>query len=350
MKANKLTLADNASLKKTLQLSALALAVAAGSAAMAADVTIYGRAHVSVDMLDDGDDYSELNMSSNSSRLGFKGSREFDGVTGIFQVEQEIDFSDSGSSWASRDTYVGVKGNFGMVRAGKFDTPFKKARGPANLFGDQLGEMRNFTRVGNGRFDERAPNTLHYQTPKLGSAKINLAYSLHEGNDAVDDDDQTAVSLSVTYNEGPVDLALAYEQFDEDRSRGERDAIRVAAGFDVTSALKLVAFFQTVDHDNDVHDADVFGVGGEYKLGSKNRIRAHYLDRSGDADDTDSQMIALGFEHRIDSALRVYVNYAIVDNDDNIALTPWSQARTTGTSGTAGEEATGLSLGMRFDF
>jgi hypothetical protein len=31
------------------------------------------------------------------------------------QIEQEIDYSDSGSSWASRDTFFGVRGDFGMV-------------------------------------------------------------------------------------------------------------------------------------------------------------------------------------------------------------------------------------------
>ncbi len=141
----------------------LPVAILAALPAVAlADVTIYGRANVSVDLLDDGDDYSEVNMASGSSRLGFRANREFDGFTAIMQIEQEIDFTDSGSNWASRDTFVGLRGDFGMFRLGKFDTPFKQARGPANLFGDQVGDMRNLTRAGNARFDERTPNTIHY--------------------------------------------------------------------------------------------------------------------------------------------------------------------------------------------
>lgn len=51
----------------------IAAMVAAGlsmPALAAADMTIYGRAHLSADILDDGNDYNEFNVSSNSSRLG----------------------------------------------------------------------------------------------------------------------------------------------------------------------------------------------------------------------------------------------------------------------------------------
>ncbi len=66
--------------------------------AMAADVKIYGRAHVSSDYLDDGADYNEVGISSNSSRLGFKAEQELEnGMTVFGQIEQEINFA-SGSS------------------------------------------------------------------------------------------------------------------------------------------------------------------------------------------------------------------------------------------------------------
>ncbi len=327
----------------------LPVAILAALPAVAlADVTIYGRANVSLDYLDDGADYSEFNVSSNSSRLGFRATREFDNITAIMQIEQEIDYSNQGSNWASRDTFVGVRGGFGMFRLGKFDTPFKRARGPANLFGDQLGDMRNLTRAGAGRFDERTPNTVHYQTPSMEGFQFNIAYSLHEGNDASGDSDD-AWSLSATYKQGPLDLALAYEKFQDDRSQGGRDAIRLAIGYDIGD-LTLVGFFQTIDHDNDAFDADVYGFGAAYKISDNWSVKGHFLTRSADPADSDSDLIAVGAEYRVSSPLRFYVNYALVSNDDNVALNPWSQARTTGRPGAAGETASGLSFGMRFDF
>src|SRR5690606_29048355 len=140
-----------------------------------------------------------------------------------------------------------MKGSAGMIRVGQFDTPFKAARGPANLFGDQLGDMRNITRVGNARFDERHPNTIHLQSPSFGGAQFNLGYSLHEGSSAGDtaelDEKGEAISVSVTYANGPLEAALAYETYSEDRSRGEREAVRLAGAYKVIDSLKLVAFY-----------------------------------------------------------------------------------------------------------
>ncbi len=328
----------------------LPVAVLAALPAVAlADVTIYGRANVSVDLLDDGADYSEVAMSSNSSRLGFRANRELEGgLTAMVQIEQEIDFSDSGTNWASRDTFVGVRGGFGMFRLGKFDTPFKRARGPANLFGDQIGDMRNLTRAGNDRFDERTPNTIHYQTADFSGFRFNFAYSLHEGRDNRGLDDE-ALSLSVTYQAGPLDLAAAYESFDDDASRGGRDAFRLAVAYKI-DALTLAGFFQSADHNNDAFDSDVFGVGASYQISEKTLLKAHYLTRSADPADSDSAMLALGLEYRIARPLRVYMNFASVANDDNANLTPWNQARTTGQPGSFGDSATGFSLGLRYDF
>lgn len=329
----------------------LAIAAALPMTAMA-DVSVYGRAHVSLDLLDNGADYSELNISSNSSRLGFKASKDFDGMTALMQIEQQVDYDAGGAFTSARDTFVGLRGGFGMVRIGQFDSPFKRARGPANLFGDQVGDMRNLTRVGNGRFDERNPNTIHYQTPKLGAVQINFAYSVSQPQTAEDGASDDAISLSVTYAAGPVDLAAAYETYGEDHSRGERDGIRLAVGFDVTSSVKLVGFVQSVEHElDDALTSDVVGLGAEFKLGSKTRLRGHAMSRSPDIDDADSTLLAVGIEHRLDSAVRVYANYAAVSNDDNVALNPYSQARSTGgVPSAAGENASGLSLGLRYDF
>lgn len=328
----------------------LVLAAAMPMTAMA-DLSIYGRAHVSLDFLDDGADYSELNLSSNSSRLGFKGSRAFGDLTAIFQIEQQVDFNrDNGETLSSRDTFVGLRGGFGMLRVGQFDSPMKRARGPANLFGDQFGDMRNLTRVGDGRFDERLPNTLHYQTASFGGLQFNAAYSVHSGNSAVDGAKDDAVSLSATYSGGPLELAGGFESHNEGSSRGERDGVRLAAAYSVISELKLVGFFQTVDHVDDAYDADVVGFGAEYKLASSTRVRGHYLLRSAEMDDADANLVTVGVEHRLDSALRFYANLGMVDNDAHSSVTPWSQGRTVGVPATPGETASGLSFGMRYDF
>ncbi|WP_312680441.1 porin [Stutzerimonas nitrititolerans] len=355
-------------MKKKLIAIAVGAAMAVPVVAMA-DVTFYGRAHVSVDYLDDGADYSETNLSSNSSRLGFKGDHQVNpDLKAFFQIEQQINFTTGSSdgdstSFATRDTFVGLGGNFGEVQLGRFDSPFKVARGPANLFGDQVGDMRNLTRFGNGRFDERYDNTIQYTTPIMGGFNAKLAYSMYEGQWAVEDEDSDAVSMSLNYAGGPLEASLAYEQVEEDQGRGERDGIRAAAAYKLTDAFKLVGFYQTVDHDSpvqaerDAWSSNVYGLGGEFAVAKNTALKAMWMTRDSDADNADADMWVVGVEHKLDKAVRVYANYAVVDNDDNSAQVPWEQARSANVRSNAGlgvapagEKASGLSVGLRYDF
>lgn len=322
------------------------------------DWEFYGRAHFSIDYLKDGADYSRVNGSSNSSRLGFRGSKTFGDLTAVWQIEQEIFFNLNGANndainrFATRDTFAGIKGEFGQVRFGKFDTPFKVARGPADLFGDQLGDMRNLTRVGSARFDERLNNTLEYQSPDFNGLRGKLAYALHEGASAAvtagANRKDSAVSVALHFTSGGLDAALAFEDYARDAANGDRDAARLALSYMPIKELKLVGFYQKSSHPT--NGGSTAGVGAEYQVLPKFYLRGHYYNFSADQADANAAMLALGAEYRHDPALRFYVNVGVVDNDPASALTPWVQGRSTSVAGSAGQDAHGLSLGMRYDF
>ncbi|WP_180049035.1 porin [Acinetobacter sp. YH12105] len=368
-------------MKKTLSALAIGATILTPVMAAAADVKIYGRAHVSLDYLDDGQDYNEVGLSSNSSRLGFKAEQKLEnGMTVFGQIEQEINFAsgsanNSGVDFATRDTFVGLKGDFGQARVGRFDSPFKVARGPVNFFGDQVGDLRNVTRVSEQRFDERNANTIEYKSPKFGGGfNVLGAMSLHEANspDASKDgakDKDKAYDLALTYKEGAIDFATAYEHYEEEASKNERDGFRIAAAYKITPEFNLGALYQyttfneqgtaadlaaaegsDLDKLISKQDTHVFGVAADYKFAPKTYLRGQVFHRDVDADDANATLLALGVEHRLDKTVRVYANLATVLNDENSNVTPWAQARTNNVGGTRGEDATGLSLGMRYDF
>ncbi len=359
-------------MKFSKSLIAAAAALTLASAAQAQLKTdglleIYGRASLSVDQLDDGASYKRTNLSSNASRLGFRGSKKIGNLTGIWQIEQEIQFnlsnsaSDTNNRLASRDTFAGLRGDFGTLRAGKFDTPFKVAREPFNLFGDQLGDMRNLTRVGDAKFDERLNNTLEYQTPVMNGLQARVAYSFHNGSSATVDnsgvdqkDDATSVSLG--YKAGMLDATLAFETYGANTANtGKREATRAAVSYKVTPELRLVGFYQTADSiktsTNADEGADVTGVGLEYAAMPKVSLKAHYMDRKANAANKDATMYTVGAEYRYDKALRFYANYGSVDNASSEKLTPWKEGRTAAPgAGSNGKTTSGLSIGMRYDF
>jgi predicted porin len=356
-------------MKKTLSALAIGATILTPIMASAADVKIYGRAHVSLDYLDNGQDYNEVNLSSNASRLGFKVNQDINDDLNVFaQIEQEINFSsgsndNKGVDFATRDTFVGLKSKqYGQVRVGRFDSPFKVARSPVNYFGDQVGDIRNVTRAGDMRFDERNANTIEYKSPKFaGGFNVLAALSLH---DEVADGQSTkgkngkkdnkAYDLAVTYQNGPIDVATAYEKYQSQAdSRGERDAFRLAAAYNITSDFKLGGLYQLSKHDDDIKNPDVqiYGLAGEYKLTPKTSLRGQYFYRDVDLNDASASLIAVGVEHKLDSAVRVYANVATVLNDKSSKLTPWQQGRSTSDiEGVAGEDSTGVSLGFRYDF
>ena len=358
-------------MKKTLCALAIGSTLITPVMAFADDIKIYGRAHVSLDYLDDGDKYNEVALSSNSSRLGFKAEKKFENLTAFAQIESQINFAsgsaDGGSiDFSTRDTFVGLKGDFGQVRVGRFDSPFKAARSPVNVFGDQLGDLRNVTRVGNVRFDERNENTIEYKSPKLGDFTVLAALSLHEGTtpgytsdvedgaDRGDSRKNQAYDLAVNYKSGPVDVNAAYEKYEDDHSRNGRDGFRLAGSYKLTDDLTLGALYQNLSYDGPETaantDAQVFGLTGSYKFAPKTTLNAHVFQRDADFEDADSTLITVGVEHRLDSAVRVYGNLATMLNDKNARLTPWEQARSTNVTGVNGEDSLGLSVGMRYDF
>ncbi len=356
-------------MKLTKSLIASAVVLTTASAAYAQLKTdglleIYGRASFSADKLDDGDKYNLMNLSSNASRLGFKGSKKIGELTGIWQIEQEIQFnmsngtSDTYNRLASRDTFAGLQGGFGVVRVGKFDTPFKVAREPFNLFGDQLGDMRNLTRVGDAKFDERLNNMLEYQTPVMSGLQARLAYSFHSGTSATTtngvDQKEDATSMSLAYKVGNLDTTLAYETYGANTATtGKRNATRVAIAYKLSPELRLMGFYQSADSKTGTKDegADVTGVGIEYMVTPTVALKGHYMNRNANAANADAKMVTVGAEYRYDKALRFYANYASLDNDPAVKLTPWKEGRTAAPSaGTNGKTTTGLSVGMRYDF
>ncbi len=343
---------------KTLLATAV-VAVLAAPAAFAAsdvDVEIYGRAHVSVDMLDDGED-SGANVSSNSSRIGFRASTEVaPGLKGMVQLEQEVRFDHGGGNFATRDSFVGLEGSFGGVRLGQFDTPLKKVRGEVDLFGDQIGDMRNLTRLNrvggpySADFDTRFQNGIHYYTPSFNGFGADLHYSTNTDTGTnPTSDDATAYSLGLNYKTKVLYLGASYEQ---QEARDDSSALRLAASYKIDD-LRLIALYQlaTLKAEGiDDIDVDIYGVGASYKVGDKTTIKGQYLALSEDRNDRDASLLALGVDYQLSKAFRLLFAYAMTDNDDAAAYRMSDSGHGDAVATIPGETASGFSAGFRYDF
>jgi Outer membrane protein (porin) len=202
-------------MNKNILAIAIAAAVAAPSAFAAA--TVYGVAHMSVDAVQNAangatNNGSVTNVASNSSRLGVKGSEDLGaGLKAVYQFETtlNLDGENAGTNPAAgfgtqRNSYAGLAGGFGTVMLGIHDTPFKLVGRKYDMFGDQIGDMRNLTATGTAAnatgtsagFDLRPSNVIAYASPTFGGVSGMLAIS----NDKRNSTDNAAASKKNAYS------------------------------------------------------------------------------------------------------------------------------------------------------
>jgi len=99
-------------------------------------VTLYGSIDVSGDIFNPSvfDQGTKLGIASNISSFGVRVRHNlapygWDGMAVVAQLESQVDFASAPTeraSFGTRDSFLGVEGPWGAVKAGKSDTPYKK--------------------------------------------------------------------------------------------------------------------------------------------------------------------------------------------------------------------------------
>jgi predicted porin len=165
-------------MKKTALSLAIAAVLPAFANAEKVEVempSFYGKVNVSVQNTQEGDD-SISEVVSNASRLGVKGKIQLNhGLEGIYQFEYETQVDDGdkgGQTFAQRNIFAGIKGGFGQVIVGMFDTPLKKAQKKIDLFNDLEGDIKSAIT----KSDKRKEDSIQYSTPKMSGLVATVAH------------------------------------------------------------------------------------------------------------------------------------------------------------------------------
>ncbi|TVP58891.1 MAG: porin [Halomonadaceae bacterium] len=348
---------ENSPMKRSaLHISLMALAVSPTLALADTNVEVYGRAHLATYLMDDGEDYSAFNVASNASRLGFRASHLLDNnLTVMVQLEGQVDInSNQNRALTSRNSFLGLGSDWGLVRVGHFDTPSKALRSQVDLFPDQLGDLRNLSRnsgVGPDNelqgFDERFKNSIAYRTPTLNGFQAELHYSAETQNNdnAEDSNDNDAISGSISFNAGGLYAAIAHERWNRVDAEDERNVTRLAASYRMAD-WRFTGMAQRATDPSD----SVYSLGSSYQLTSKTTLKAQYQWLDGDDSDFDATQLALGVNYQYAPELLFYANVAQVANDEAQELAPWRQPSTLDQTGAPDETARALSVGAVYSF
>ena len=298
------------------------------------DLEVYGKIHVSIENSDRDDPAvtnDGMSISSNSSRLGFKGKKATEsGIDIIWQVEQEVSVDDaSAGNFANRNTYIGLASNGHSFTAGVHDTPFKSVASAWGFFGDSVAERRSilgasYTR-GN-QLNERVKNMAMYQF-KNKPLKFQAMYAVdaedNAGGSSVDDNDSKMMGLGLWYKVGGLKLSAGWEDWKKHSAIEDGSAYRVAAVYGAGSH-QLGLIFENINTDGLTANALTFkraayGVNWKWNASDKADIRVQYLiaDSADATTDTGASKLGLGVYYKLDKNAKVYLAYASTDNDIN---------------------------------
>jgi predicted porin len=178
------------------------LAAPLAAQAQTANVTLYGRLNIDYELLTgkqaDGTNPNVSRLSSNSSRLGVRGTESLGGgLNAIFQIESNVsgDTGNSSSSgFASRETFVGLQGAWGTFKMGKFLMPYDDLHpifgnvptyttsilSTANLWAQ--GPQSKFA----GGFDARLGNSVRYDSPVWAGFNFSTQVSMRDSSGFAD--------------------------------------------------------------------------------------------------------------------------------------------------------------------
>ena len=117
-------------MNKKLVAVAVAGVLAAPLAAQAqtANVTLYGRLNLTAEVVNaqqsDGSKGNYFQVSTNSSRLGVRGTESLGGgLNAIFQIESNVSADTGSGVLGSRETFAGLQGGWGTFKIGNFLAP-----------------------------------------------------------------------------------------------------------------------------------------------------------------------------------------------------------------------------------
>ena len=341
------------------KLIALAIAGLSGAAFAQSNVTVYGLVYGSYDFIDVSGNNAVKGapsfgrVTSNASRLGFKGAEKLgNGLEAVFQFESQVDFDQNtgttGLFGSSRDSFVGLKGNFGTVKLGYFS-------GPARAFLSKLDTVAYSEGVGDntaivsklgGRgsfFDTRYSNSIAYVSPKFSGFEATVQYQANEDKDDTTGAklDPSTVELGLIYNNGPVYAGITHGQ--RKLKNDVVGAANTSAGFRMGSDMEasdtriggvykigdasLHALYVRTDAEGSLGDVDqnVWGVGATYKVTANGKIVGQYYDAGDlggnlvgqpDLSETGAQFWVVGYEHALSKRTMLTAYYAYLKNDD----------------------------------
>jgi len=263
-----------------------AFALPLAAQAQTANVTLYGRLNIDFEFVNgkqaDGSNPTVNRLSSNSSRLGVRGTESLGGgLNAIFQIESSINGDTNAGNLGGRETFVGLQGSWGKFTAGRFLAPEDDLHpifGNAPTLTTSILSTADLWAQGTlnkaqGGFDARLGNSLRYDSPNFSGFTAALQYSTRDssGNPDSGDNGDHASELrhanvwggNLIYANGPINAGLSVERNNKVRCPTCNDLDWTITGaYDFGTIMQGFGLRLGVVYENTKYELDSLVPGG----------------------------------------------------------------------------------------
>lgn len=337
---------------------AAGLVVASAAPAAAANVTLYGRLNLDVEVVNGKQsgsgcpeacpNPSQYRVSSNASMFGIRGSEPLAAeLAAIFQVESQLFMDTGGGRLAGRESFVGLQGAWGTAKIGHFLSPYDDIQ---PIFGNAPTLTTSILSTGAlwaqaylgppqaGGFDARLSNSVRYETPTIADINAIVQFSTAEGSPT---NGSSIVSVGAFYNRGPAQLGAVYER--HHNIRGTAEAPLSDTAFSIAGAwqfdgFRLGAVYERLHYDATPSTSltrDFYGVGVTIDAGPGlvYAYWGHAGNGGGSAADgsrvgglvkgasTGANQWELSYTYVLSARTMLYAGYVKIQNQSNASYT-----------------------------
>jgi len=168
-------------------------------------------------------------LQTPGSEVGFKGEERLGGgLSAWYQCTTTADpRGQSQNGWCSRNSALGLKGGFGNVFIGNWDTPFKRTISPVTVGGNDTGiwgtafvltgdSTTDAVGANRANFKKRQNNSINYDSPNFGGFQVMGTFTSSQPSTATlnsaTNNKPRLWSLGVQYSAGPLYVSSSYEE------------------------------------------------------------------------------------------------------------------------------------------
>ena len=332
--------------------------------AQTSTVNIYGKVNVEYGYADQGGGRPDTDIfqTPGGSNVGFRGEEKLGGgLSAWFQCESSADVRGmSQEGFCGRNSAIGLKGGWGNLHFGRWDTPFKRASNAGNIgYANSTGLLGGtFLMTGSATgtiapsnrnvWRRREAGLIYYETPVFSGFQVLGAFNAANAATAAINTTTAAkprvVSLGGLYKNGPLSIGAGYERHSEFAGVGGSNDDRgwtVSAAYTFMGKVKVGATYIDTRYETSAVTElkkKNWTVGVDWHIAGPHSLEGFYT-RAGDSKgsgvgigggngplaapgpDTGARQWEVVYNYRFSKRTNVGFGYTRVDNDANSSYT-----------------------------